>query len=292
MFNAIQFFEDFNIPIPGGKNTTPGWINIQCPFCTDTSNHLGFNIKENYFNCWKCINDNGTGYHSIYDVIKKLVPNENINYILKTYNFKTEITEKINKKKNKNIEIKLPGGKLKSYHNNYLLDRGFNPNYLETKYKLVGTNHLGDYKYRIIAPIYFQGKLVSYQGRDITGQSEQRYKACSKDKEIIHHKHILYNLDNCKKDFVVVTEGITDVWRLGDNSCCTFGKGYRKEQLLLLRKFKRVFVFFDPDEAGIRASRKLCNELDSIGIEAFQISHNTDPGEMTKKEVKNLFVKF
>jgi DNA primase len=280
MFNAKQFFEDYNIPYnTSGKNTQSGWIQIKCPFHHDNSEHLGFNTKGDYFNCWHC------GWFSIYEIIKKLLPNESYKNIKKQYESKSIIREKLNKKTKVN-KIIVPGEKLKRVHRRYLKNRGFNPTFLERKYKLKGTNYLGNYNHRIIIPIIYKNKIVSYQGRDITNKSKQRYKACSKDKEITHHKDILYNLDNCKKDYIIVTEGIFKVFKLGDNVCCTFGVKYKSKQILLLSKYKRVYIFFDPDKAGQKAAEKLCYELNNLNVEVYNINGEKDPDEMTNKEVQ------
>ena len=91
-----QLLKDYNIPIDnGGKNWQPGWVNIRCqmPGCTDTSNHGGFNIAGNYYNCWKC------GHHSLNDVISTLlgIKWHEARELLKSY--KSDFNEHINTKK-------------------------------------------------------------------------------------------------------------------------------------------------------------------------------------------------
>jgi 5S rRNA maturation endonuclease (ribonuclease M5) len=286
VFNFQQFLEDFNIPIPeNNKNTGIGWINIQCPFCNDDKNHLGFNYEENYFHCWKCSDGLKGGYHPIKEVIEKLVPFENAEEILNKYDTDQIIINKIHKKLNK-IKVKsieLPGGKLKPIHKEYLLNRNFDPNYLESKYKLKGTTHLTNYKYRIIIPIYFQNKVVSFQTRSLNNIN--RYINCDPDKEIIPIKDVLYNYDNCKKDYCILTEGVFKVFRLGDNSLASLGKNYTKNQIKLLTRFKIVFIFFDPDLPGQNKAEKLSLELDGLGIKTYNILHEKAPDNLTKKEV-------
>jgi len=286
MFNFNKFTKDYKIIIPGGGNTAPGWINIRCPFCGDHSNHLGWNIEKQYFNCWHC------GYHSTIDVIMKLL---NYNFaeakkILHLYlvgsNYKIKQEEK--KATTQNLKIKFPVGMtdLKRSHREYLISRKFDPDYLIKKYDLRATSHIGDYKFRIIAPIYYHGKIVSFQGRDITNRQKLRYKACSKKLEVMHHKHVLYNIDNCLLSRVIVVEGITDVWRFGDNCLCTFGISYRPEQVLLLAdRFDYIFILFDPEPKAQEKARKMAHELNILGrktelIEIFK----DDPGKFPQRE--------
>ena len=170
--------------------------------------------------------------------------------------------------------------------------RNFDPDFLEKKYRLLGTSHLGDYCHRVIAPIIVNQEVVSYQGRDITNKSRMRYKACPTEYEIIHHKYTLYNIDNAKKDSIAVVEGITGVWRLGDNSVCTFGVKYTSEQALLLCKFKKVFVFFDTDDtgAGQEQSEKLRSFLNTYGVKTVNITvgKNKDSGSISNSEAKEI----
>jgi hypothetical protein len=103
----------------------------------------------------------------------------------------------------------------------------------------------------------FQNRLVSYQGRDYTGKQALRYKACRKEKELIHHKHILYGWDQLG-DAAVIVEGITDVWRLGFGACCPFGIKYTPSQLRLLAEKKRRYVLFDTED---KQARKMGKQL-------------------------------
>ena len=183
MFDAQKFLEDYSIPIStSGKNTQPGWINIKCPFCYDNSNHGGFNIIKGYYNCWQC------GHHSLYDVISKLT-GENPKQILYNYSTRYLINKKLNKKKAPVEKLKIPGSELTKQQRKYLINRNFDPDFLIEKYKIKGTGPTGAYSFRIIAPIFYKNKAVSYQSRDTTNKQKLRYKACSKDKEIIHHQN-------------------------------------------------------------------------------------------------------
>ena len=60
-----------------------------------------------------------------------------------------------------------PGSKdLKPMHIKYLKSRGLDPEQLQSIYDIRGTGVAGKYKFRVIAPIYYRGRVVSYQGRD------------------------------------------------------------------------------------------------------------------------------
>lgn len=277
MFNVKQYLDDNNIQYKTeGKNCSIGFINICCIFCNDSGFHLGISEKGTHGSCWRCKS------HSIYDIIKKLNPNDNPNEILKQYDtsfISTKIKEKL---KYNNTSIKVPGDKLANIHKQYLKSRGFDPDYLENKYKLKGTLTHPKFNFRLVIPIYYNNKVVTYQTRGLT--KDDSYINCVPELEIIPIKDILYNLNNCKKDYIVVVEGVMKVFRLGDNSACTFSKNFSNKQLQLLSKYKRVFVYFDNDDPGKQGSIKLTSMLDSIGVECYKIDNNKPPDELTELE--------
>ena len=282
MFNTIKFLNDYNIPYQTqGKNSGGDFINITCPFCEDKSFHLGVHINKGFGNCWRC------NWHSIESVINKLLPYEDSKNILKKYDTNVKYYDEIHKKLNKNnTKIKLPGYKLTNFHKNYLKRRGFDPDYLEKKYNIKGTLHIGNYRYRLIIPIYQNNELVTYQTRAIN-ENETRYINCDPENEIIPIKECLYNIDQCNNDYVIVTEGCFKVFKLGDNSCACLGKNYSQKQLqLLVDKFKIVFIFFDPDIYGQEKAKKICNELNNLGVECYNIDHDKPPDNLNNKEVE------
>ena len=266
-----------------GKNTQPGWININCPFCIDDDgNHGGFNIqsKKLYYNCWKC------GWISVYDIFEKLkIPT----LLIKGYRPIKPIRK--NQILSSPLTIEVPGNSIpEKSHIKYLKKRHFNIDYIIQKYDIRFTTYLGKYIWRIIFPIYFNGKIVSYQGRDISDQQLLRYKACEMKNEIIHHKDILYNIDNCRSNKILLVEGIFDVLRIGNNCCCGFGTSMKMEQINLLKRYKQVFILFDSEEKAQKQAEKIAVILNSGGIyvELIQLDILNDPDEMTENEVIEL----
>lgn len=285
MFNCTKFLKDYNIQTSTkGKNTAPGWIQIKCPMCRDDSNHGGFNIKSGMYNCWQC------GTHQVTAIIRNLlnISNKEAFSIWRQYqtNFTYQSKEEI--KHAEKVIFPIGTGPLLKMHKDYLHKRKYEADKLEKEYSLKGTNHIGEDKFRIICPIYLNYQLISYIGRDITNKSDMRYKACSKENEVIHYKHTLYNIDQANKDSVIIVEGVTDVWRLGNNSIATFGIKYTIEQLYMIaEKYNRVFVLFDP--GAEEQANDLALALSSLNIEAQIIFINKDdPGDMTDEEAQYL----
>lgn len=192
-------------------------------------------------------------------------------------------------------ELALPfgAGPLSDRHLKYLAQRGFDGQKLAAQWGLLGTKHLGDYAFRIICPIFDEAKMVSYHSRDVSGQSDLRWKACEDSKEVIHYKDLLYGewLLPPDTETVVVVEGIADVWRLGVGAVSTFGTGYTVAQVNRLRQYERVVVLYDNDEGGQRGARELVNHLSAyrLQIEIANLpAEFKDAGEITDADAQDV----
>lgn len=174
-------------------------------------------------------------------------------------------------------------------HRQYLVNRKFVPELLERTFNLKGTGPVGDYLHRIILPIYLDRKMISFQGRDITGKCEDhdKYRACAKVNEALDHKHSLYAIDLVPGDAAVVVEGAADVWRLGPGAVGTFGTGFtRIQQLLFRRRFKQAFMLFDPEPIAMQKAEQCAYELAIIGIkvELIELDEADDPGNLKQDD--------
>ena len=286
MFDVKKFLDDHQINWSDkGKNTQSGWVNITCPFCYDKTNHGGFNIADGYYNCWNC------GHHFLDKVIAELLgckPHIAKN-IIKEYTVE-KIRQKQENKKKSIRNIKLPGDELQEIHKNYLIKRNYNHEKLVHDWGLKGTNHIGNYKFRIIAPIYHKHKLISFQGRDVTDRQTLRYKACTKRKEVMNHKSTLYGIDNVHGNKIIICEGITDVWRLGYGSVCTFGTSVTLDQIRLITEFENVFILFDNEQTAQERANKLAENLSSfkINVEIIDLPEVADPSELKQSDADYL----
>jgi len=279
MFDIERFLLEYNVSTwTEGKNCQEGWVNITCPFCDDDANHGGFNIEKEYYNCWKC------GFHSYKEILKKF---SDISYkeLLEEYFINFNIKKKKDSLIKKSFSFPFGTRQISERHKKYLLNRNFDPDQLEKDWFLLGTDCLGDYKFRIVIPIIFNNKIVSFQCRDITDKQVLRYKACEKEKEIIHHKNILYGLDYIQNDRCVLVEGVTDVWRIGKGAVSCFGTGYTKNQIYLLSTYaKQIFILFDSVRIAQKIAEKIGWELSLLNntIEIITIpSSIKDPAEMS-----------
>lgn len=273
--------------ITEGKNVTPGWIEITCPFCGDPSYHLGIS-PQLLFHCWRC-GEKGT-------IVKLLMELESIPYykaakqagefdVKWAESFKRDIKERLGH----NILPKEAKVELAEYHIKYLAGRGFRSSELQSSYGILGVGPIGKYKFRVIAPCSLQGSAVNFTALGVMGQSP-KYLHCPNEEAFVPMKSLLYNIDNVRKSIVIV-EGITDVWRIGNGSVAIMGMEFSKEQLALIAKteVKNVFVMFDSGEVEQKKANRLATNLSGIidHVEVIELPEG-DPGDLSESDVNHL----
>jgi len=291
-FDFVKYAADAGIPTisEGHRHCRPGWVQTECPFCSGNPGyHLGYNIAGDYFNCYRC------GGHLPIDVIARLgrMDKSAARRALAQYKGKARIRQDAAAlsavKLRRSCKWPHGVGPLKRMHKRYLQGRDFDPEKLIRTWNLEATGCTGDYKFRILAPITFEGKVVSFQGLDVTDLASLHYKTCAEKNEARKHKHCLYGAEHTGKDAVIV-EGIADTWRLGPGAAATFGIGYTQTQVQLISKYRRRFLLFDSgDVQAILQAEKLGHALSVFPGETELIEIEwDDPGEMPQDEADTL----
>jgi DNA primase len=286
-FDIQSYFESRSIEFfTSGKNVTQGWTNINCPFCegSDPSNHCGISPHD-FFNCYIC---GETGH--VVKLIRKL---EGCTFlkaqrIFDSFQHEDFFEEEIRKDVIKTSLPKECSSKFPKNYLNYLKKRRFDPNYLITKYNLKCCHNIGKYKFRIIIPFYFNDQLVTFSSLDITGKQEIKYKHQPKEEAIIPVKGSLFNIDSCKNKMVLV-EGITDVWRIGDETTAIIGKQITSEQInqIVRKDIKKVLVILDSD--AVEQGEKMAKQLSGIISSVEYISlEKGDPCDFDDNEVREV----
>lgn len=283
-----QLFDDHQIEYhkAGEKNVTSGWININCPFCFDPSWHCGINLKTKIFNCYIC------GKKGSPEYLLKFILNlssSKIKRIIKKYSDEIELeTEKgiILPPK----EVFLPKEIEKNFpklHKNYLIKRRFDLSIID-KYNLKACYQFGKYAYRIIIPFYYQNKLVTFTSRDVTEKSGLRYLNLNSEDSIFKATDTLYNIDSVIDKSVIIVEGCTDVWRIGDHCVAlnTTSISNHQIKMLLSKKINKVIVMLDN---GQQARAEEITAKLSLFMNVYLVSLNEeDPAEMDQKQVKEI----
>lgn len=301
-FDAIRFCKDFSIPyfLPGQSvKVTNGRIGIRCPNprCKNNNkpDHGSFNLLGGYYHCWTC---GSTRLEKVISWILK-VHKQEANSIIQMYLGTYTLRGMLNyKKSNKGGAKKciVPTGKLLNKHRKYLEEvRGFNPDYLIDKYKLTAVGNKPKdkleraYKNRIIIPIIDErNRIISFQGRDITGTQKIKYKGCTLEQSVINYKHSLYGLPFANSKQCCLVEGVVDQWSMGDGFLATFGISVTSHQIKLMSYFDRIFILFDPEPNAQDSAQKIATKLAALNkeVEIIQYDGDVDPGELPESEVK------
>lgn len=291
----LELYTDYHVDhaTEGEKHCRPGWVNVPCPFCTGNPGyHLGYNMETNHFHCWRC------GSKFVDKVISKLlnITLPEARALIKQYGGTSHHSRKEPRAKINLTPFKYPTGvtKLKSNHIRYLVGRGFDPELLEAVWGVSGTGPVSylnkiNYSHRILAPIFWEGREVSFQTRLMRSNKDFKYLACPMSREIIHHQRILYGKPLEWGRRGVCVEGITDVWRLGVRSFAVFGIDYTPYQVReIKRHFDEVVILFDPDPQARKQAEKLRDELEYFKVKVHIEDIPQDPGSMSQDDADHL----
>ena len=283
-FDVISYLESAGIDyVTQGKNVSAGWVGTPCPACHDSSNHLGINLESGSFNCFRC-GESGNRIKLI-----QLLENCNKSAAIKIAR-KFSNSDFIYKREERvpATSIEFPAHISKKFTSDflqYLTNRRFDADFLIRKYDLYCGGYFGEFRYRIVVPVYYRGDILTFVGRDITNTAELRYKAYPIEKSIAPVKAALYNIDTAK-DRCVVVEGIFDAWRIGDGAVASFGTIVTDEQIRMLARFKKVFILFDYD--AIKPAKKLAASLQYLTKTEIVVLDQGDPADMNDFEVHEI----
>lgn len=165
-----------------------------------------------------------------------------------------------------------------------------------------------NYSQRIIIPIWsLQGELKSFQGRDVTGESDRRYLF---PPLFSSNGSQIYNIQNWKEgmDSIVITEGPFDaigVYRalreskLEDKilAAASFGMSFSESKQqddqvnrlleLKARGLRKVYFMWDNEGPALQAALKACEKVMPYGFEAHlvRLEGAKDPGEASTEQI-------
>lgn len=287
MFDILSFAKDQGIPYElSGKNVSRGWVAFCCPFCGDSGFHLGIPLSGTHAYCWKCAS------HPLDKTLMELsgLSWYEFNQISPDYDGTASLQD-IGRKVALGTKIELPEGSMEEVHRKYLKRRGFNPDELNREYGIYGTGMLGEWKYRIIIPIYDKdGQLVTFQGRDYTGKQTLRYKTLSVEKSIVNPKFILYNEYKVVGNMICVCEGVFDALNMGPPFVATLGTSTTEQQCRKIAIYEKAYIVFDPEVQAQQRAMKLAEKVAALGghPEVIDIGGENDPGSISKEYVQKI----
>jgi DNA primase len=273
-FDFLGELEKRNIAFKtSGRNIGQNYIGMNCPFCGDERNHLGVNKHNGSYSCFVC-GAKGSFKYLVYKLTGEWINSSRF-----------EIVPQEPSSRATNLDFDFDS--LSSRAKDYLFNRGYDPEELIDKYKIKDGGLIGKFKYRIMIPYFMNNKLVTYSGRDYSGVQEPKYLHLDQESSIMSCKEVLYNLDNCKDQSIILTEGIFDSWRLGTGSTALSGKSLSTNQFAYLKKFQRIFIALDQD--AVIEANNIADQIESEFNDVFIISIPTkDPDSLSKDQVIEL----
>lgn len=318
LFDVKGYLEDKGIAYStSGENISPGWIGINCPYCGDSKNHFGINLRNKLNSCWRCGNKGNP--FTLVKVLEQETDSRIINEILKRYVSADVVLPDIEYP----ADLALPQEfislwdwhkKMEEYNFNqwtvadgemmapinamaYLQARGYCPEDAIQQYKLMWSGILGKWAFRLIIPVFMNGRMVNFAGRATNGQ-EPTYKNCPNARAPMPINDTLYGYDEIGMgETIVLCEGPLDKWRLGKGALATFGLVLTTAQALLLfkKKPKKIVFLYDSDVSEDREKLKVVDR--SVGkiwfcpTETF-ILDKGDPGELLCADAEKLMEDF
>lgn len=281
---------------------------VNCPFCTDKRKrlvipHVWMTTIENHLIKFapKCFNETNclSNLENLEKLIALVYEGDGVvemgirNFVDNFTNLQASSEPKLN-------NIQLPGyceriDKLDRTHPAvyYVISRGYEPDFLGKEYdvRVCLKSNDDDKKFfenQLIIPVYFNNNLIGYQVRlIITNHHTKYYSFFPKSK-------VLYALDKCtNKSFVIVCEGVFDVWKFKNQAVCTFGTSISRNQLELLKDFENIYILFDKDMYdGGKHQKKFIKILESVqqalpnnNILVAKLPFSEDPSVASKSEL-------
>ena len=161
-------------------------------------------------------------------------------------------------------------------------------------------NYYDKFRDRLMFPIIdTYGRVIGFGGRSVD-QTMPKYLN-SPESDIFKKRYNLYGLNIFKKQNkrdLVLVEGYMDVIALNnmgiDIAVASLGTAFTKEQAGLCKRYAdNIYICYDSDEAGIKATERAIDIFTEEGIKVNIISlgEGLDPDDYVKKYGKDAFLK-
>jgi 5S rRNA maturation endonuclease (ribonuclease M5) len=267
--NLQEALEAAGIEVRSGASAEEIWMC--CPFCQERGEspdgrfRLGVNLRSGKAQCFNC-QWKGRGDYTFSQIQKSLATGE------------IEAAQELRKHKHHKEKPFLPNDferlrKPSRHHTigdtdywndkayKYVRSRGVSEGQIDRKH--IGYSLIGDMAYRAVFPVYVKNKLKGLVGRDITGRQEIPYRNSVGEKT-------LYNLPDKGNKTIVLLEGIFDALiveqaakGIGIDACALLGHDLADSQIELLQSYRRIILWLDPDEPGVKGIVKIARKLHS-----------------------------
>jgi DNA primase len=182
----------------------------------------------------------------------------------------------------------------------YLKNKGFNENIVSLSGLCIKTERgfIDRFRGRIMFPIRnISGRIIGFGGRTIFDENPKYLN--SPETPVYKKRMGLFGIDLAKEEikdrgFVILVEGYMDQISLFmngfKNTVASLGTSLTEEQVSLLKKFTdKIFLFYDPDSAGITSTIRAIPIILSqdISLRIVSIPQELDPDTFVREKGRN-----
>lgn len=167
------------------------------------------------------------------------------------------------------------------------------------------SSYYSRFRGRLMFPIFNENnKVVGFGGRKLFEEDQTGKYINSPETKIYSKSKILYGLNFSKEkiryfDYVILVEGYMDLISLYkngiENVVASSGTALTEEQVKLISRYtKNIFMLFDSDFAGVKASKRGIEIILEAGLDlnVITLPENEDPDSFINKHGKAEFEKF
>ncbi len=158
------------------------------------------------------------------------------------------------------------------------------------------------FRNRIMFPIFdIRNRVIGFGARALNNEDMPKYLN-SPDTYVYNKSYHLYGLNyakNTKNNFFILVEGYMDVIGLYDKgidfAIASLGTSLTKEQAKLIKRYnKDVYIVYDGDEAGIKATNRAIEILKEYNVNTYALTlpESMDPDEYVIKNGVDDFLEY
>lgn len=185
----------------------------------------------------------------------------------------------------------------------YMVSKGYTPDELVEGYFVVKSKngkYFDAFRNRCMYPIFdVTGNVIAFGGRRLDPNDPTKYRN-TMDTVVYKKSRHIYGLNfakNTSQEYIILTEGYHDSimpHQAGvTNVVSSLGTALTIEQARLLSRYtKKVYICFDSDEAGQKATARAIRIFEEVGLESAIVSipGEKDPDDFVRQNGKDKFL--